>query len=90
MGPPCHSDHQPGHVSLHRCFTKGHGHEGGRFHGAFWLTMHREDRYRFLRLGNSFNRIARRGSPLRRLRTSITGSSISASPTCTLGCPSGR
>lgn len=44
----------PASRTLHRSFTGGSWEEGGRFHGPFWLTMPREDRYRFLRLGSSF------------------------------------
>lgn len=46
----------PAKRSVRRIFNKGSWTHGGRLHGAFWLTVHREDRYRFLRLGNSFNR----------------------------------
>jgi hypothetical protein len=42
--------------TLHRSFNNGSWERGGRFYGGFWQTMHREDRPRFLRLGNSFNR----------------------------------
>ena len=49
----------PAKRTLRRVFNKGTWTAGGRFYGPFWQTMHREDRYRFLRLGNSFDRRSR-------------------------------
>ena len=46
----------PAQRSLQRVFNKGSWREGGRFFGGFWQLLHREDRYRVLRLGNSFNK----------------------------------